>query len=107
MIEAYLFGRVSSVHVEGELSRNIPVRSGISQGSVIGPLLFLLFVNDLLDALKSLTLLFADDVKMVTPRTQDMNLHSSLTAALNWSQKWHLPINPAEYNNVTIGRKVL
>ncbi len=59
------------------------MRSGISQGSVIGPLQFLLFVNDFLDALKALTLLFADDVKMVTPRTLDMNLHSSLIDALN------------------------
>ncbi len=104
-IEAYLFGRVSSVNDGGELSRTIPMRSGISQGSVIGPLLFLLFVNDLLNALKALTPLFAD-VKMGTPRTQDMDLHSSLTAALNCSQKWHLPINPVEYNYLTIGRKV-
>ncbi len=106
-IEAYLFGRVSSVNDGGDLSRTIPMRSGISQGSVIGPLLFLLFVNDLLDALNALTLLFADEVKMVTPRTQDMNLHSCLTAALNWSQKWHLSINPVEYTFLTIGRKVL
>ncbi len=46
---------------------------------MIGPLLFLLFVYDLPDVLETLTLLFADDVKMVTHRSQSMNLRSSLT----------------------------
>ncbi len=42
------------------------MHSDVPQGSVIGPLLFFLFVNDLPDVLETLTLLFADDVKMVT-----------------------------------------
>ncbi len=42
------------------------MHSGVPQGAVIGPFLFLLFVNDLSDVLEALTLLFADDVKMVT-----------------------------------------
>ncbi len=52
------------------------MHSDVPQGSVICPLLFLLFVNDLPDVLKSPTLLFADDVKMVTRKTQNMNLLS-------------------------------
>ncbi len=54
--------------------------SCVPQGSVIGPLVFLVSVNGLADVLEALTLLFADDVKMVTRRSQSMNLHGSLTA---------------------------
>ncbi len=54
----------------------IPVHSGALQGSVIDPLLFLLFVNDIPDVLEVLTLMFEDDVKMVTRQSQNMNLHS-------------------------------
>ncbi len=63
--------------------------------------MFLLFVNDL----QALTLLFAGDVKLVAPRTQNMNLHSSLIAVWDWSQKWDLQINPAKCNYLTIGRE--
>ncbi len=63
-IKAYLSCQVSRVQVGGKHSGAIPMRSGVPQGSVIGPLLFLLFVNDLPDVLETLTLLFADDVKM-------------------------------------------
>ncbi len=59
----------------------IPMHSNVPQGSVIGPLLVLLFMNELPDVLEALTLLFPDDVKMFTRRTQNINLHSSLTAA--------------------------
>ncbi len=66
----------------------------------------LLFVNDLPDVLETMTLLFADDVKMVTRRSQSMNLHSSLTAAWDWSKKWGLPNKPTKCNYLTIGREV-
>ncbi len=70
-IEAYLSGRVLRVDVGGEHSGAIPMHNGVTQGSVIGPLLFLLFVNGLPDVLEALTLLFADDVKLVSRWTQN------------------------------------
>ncbi len=63
-------------------------------------------MNDLPDALETLTMLLADDVKLVTPWTQNMNLHISLIAAWDFSQKLDLPINPAKCNYLTIGREV-
>ncbi len=50
-------------------------------GSVIGPLLFLLVVNGLPHALEALTMLFANGVKLVTQRPQNVDLHSSLIVA--------------------------
>ncbi len=61
------------------------------------------FVNDLLHILETMTLLFADDVKMVTRQTQNINLHSYLTAALDWSTKLDLPTYSAKCNYLTIG----
>ncbi len=55
---------------------------------------------------ETMTLLFADDVKMVTRRSQSRNLHNSLTAAWGWSKKWDLPINPIKCNYRTIGPEV-
>ncbi len=60
------------------------MRTGVPQGSMIGPPSFRLFVDDLPGALEAQALLFAHDVKMATPRTQKMNLHSPLIAAWDW-----------------------
>ena len=63
-IEAFLIGRSQTVALEGESSKEVPVTSEVSQGSVLGPLLFLLYINDLPDLpknIKSQVRLFADD----------------------------------------------
>ncbi len=105
-IEAYLTDRVLRVHVDGELSRTIPMCNGVPRGSVIGPLLFPTFVKDLPDTLEVLTPFFADNIKMVTQRTENMSLHSSPIAAWDWPKKWDLLINPTKCNYLTIGLEI-
>ena len=53
--------RTQAVVLEGESSSEVPVTSGVPQGSVLGPLLFLLYINDLLQNIQSQVRLFADD----------------------------------------------
>ena len=63
-IESYLTGRQMRVMVRGRASRWERVRSGVPQGSVLGPLLFLLYVNELPDWIANSMIMFADDTKI-------------------------------------------
>ena len=65
IIRDFLTGRSFRVCVGGEFSNLKDVLSGIPQGSVLGPLLFVLYINDLPDSIKSFAKLFADDLKMI------------------------------------------
>ncbi len=68
-IKLYLSTRSYQVQIDGVLSREAACLSGVPQGSVVGPLLFLLYINDLPAALGYSAFLFADDVKMVFPQS--------------------------------------
>ena len=60
-IRAFLVGRTHAVVLDWESSSEVPVKSGVPQGSVLGPLLFLLYINDLPQNIQSQVRLFADD----------------------------------------------
>ena len=92
----FLSERGFEVRVGSTYSRYFKVLSGVPQGTVLGPLLFLIFINDLPDGLKSFASLFADDLKFVT-RTMNHNETQCDIEKLNqWQKQWLLKFNVDE-----------
>ena len=88
--EDYLTGRTQRVVVDGVASTWSPVTSGVPQGSILGPLLFVIFINDLPDfTVKEIeTALYADDTKLqdtITSTNDCERLQQSLTNIDHWS----------------------
>ena len=75
-IASWLNGRQQRVVLNGHKSLWIQVLSGVPQGSVLGPLLFIIFVNDLDDGVISKLLKFADDVKLIGPVASERDVDS-------------------------------
>ena len=87
-IQAWLTDRRERVIVEGDISNWKPVLSGVPQGSGLGPILFLIFINDLDDDLSSKVLKFADGKKVfstVKTDTDKETLQDDLTKLVKWS----------------------
>lgn len=79
------------------------------QGSVLGPLLFLLFVNDVPEWILCSIKMFADDTKIWTSiksRSVASTLQRDLNKLIEWSQKWLLSFNPAKCKVMSIGHKI-
>ncbi len=77
--------------------------SGVPQGSVIGPILFVIYVNDLPDHLTEDSLLYADDIKPIAPRNRHDILQYSLNSSTSWSKDWELDLNPTKNEHPPIG----
>jgi hypothetical protein len=89
-IQNFLKDRKQSVVVEGVTSEYISVQSGVPQGSVLGPSLFL-YINDMLDNIRSTVRLFADDTIMYLMITSDVDavhLQEDLDKLASWEQAW-------------------
>ena len=86
-IEKWLTHRRQRVIVDGEISNWKSVLRGVPQGSVLGPILFLIYINDLEDDISSKVLEFADDTKVFRKGTNDTN-KQSLQDDLDKLVKW-------------------
>ena len=104
IIKDFLSDRVMNVKVGDAVSKEKPVLSGVPQGSVLGPLLFLLFINDLPESMKNEIKIFADDVKMVVDPMQNQTVLSDLHELLIWESVWLLKFNIEKCKVLHIGK---
>ena len=82
----------------------------VFQGSVLGPLLFVVYINDLAEHVKSLVYLFVDDTKIshqVSSPEDAQQLQKYLIAPSKWSFTWLLEFNTDKYHVLRIGRLIL
>jgi len=95
----FLFNRIQlAVRINNKTLEYIPLKSGVPQGSVLGPLLFLIFINGIVDIFGSgLTVkLFADDEKIfaiINNVDDSVLLQERLDALYAWSDLWQLPLS--------------
>ena len=107
-IQNFLINRTQQVVVEGRHSCAGAVTSGVPRGSALGPTLFIIYINDLGDGIKSTIHLFADDTilynttKTATDSTQlqdDIRTHES------WEGRWQTAFNKAKCHQLTVTMK--
>ena len=106
-IEAWLTNRQQRVCIQGKFSTWTAVTSGVPQGSVLGPVLFLIFINDLDKDLESCVLKFADDTKLfrgITETQDNVTLQKDLVVLQRWSENWQMQFNVDKCKVMHIGK---
>ena len=96
--KSYLKARRQKVVIKNNSSAYCEISAGVPQGSVLGPLLFIIYINDIADKLISLSRLFADDTSFGYSNRDTMQLKNVIAHDLNemdiWSKKWLMSFNP-------------
>jgi hypothetical protein len=107
VIKDFLTNRTQKVVVEGVISSSQPVTSGVPQGSVLGPLLFLIYINDLCQDLDSKIRLFADDTvlyrEILSPEDHK-TLQCDLDKVLLWCRNNEMSLNAKKCNVMSVCR---
>ena len=101
LISSFLSNRLLRVVLDGKSSQEYPVYAGVSQGSILGPTLFILYINDLPDDVICDIAIYADDTTLYSIQASDLSqqlelaseLESDLRDSVNWGRKWLVDFN--------------
>jgi len=107
-ISSFLSARKQRVTLNGTQPSWHSVISGVPQGTVLGPLLFLLYINDIVTNISSEIRLFADDCivyRTITYQSDCMALQADIDILLNQSNVWQMKFNPSKCHILSIGRQ--
>ena len=107
--KCFLTTRSQRVVVNGQFSKWLPVASGVPRGSILGPLLFILYIDDIRHVVEDSSIkYFADDLSLylqVSCYEDCLKLQNDLTRVHVWSLKWHPKLNPKKCEAVNISNK--
>ena len=106
-ISEFLCDSTQVVRVNGAQSAPAPVVSGVSQGTVLGPVIFVIYINDILDSVASEGFLIADDTKIfhkITSQEDTFKFQSGIEALEDSSNKWLLHFHPDKCQVLTLGK---
>ena len=97
-ITDFLTFRKQRVFLNGQASIWASIEAGVPKGSILGPLLFLIYINDLSDDLSTTAKLFADDTSLFSivqnVNTSASHLKNELRKISNWAFQWKMSFNP-------------
>ena len=102
--KSFLQDRTQQVRIGKELSNVSKVTSGIPQGSVLGPVLFTIFINDLPECVNGLCKIFADDTKVYNTCDNHNILQNDLLSLQHWSNTWQLLFNNDKCKCIQYGK---
>jgi hypothetical protein len=106
-VKNWLTNRKQQVVVEGEKSKETYVTSGVPQGSVLGPILFLIYINDLPERVQSQVRIFADDTILYRPISTPQDavaLQKDLNHLVDWEQEWLMEFHPLKCQVIRVTR---
>ena len=109
-VKDFLSNRTQKVKINGTYSESIQVTSGVPQGSVLGPILFLIYINDLPEAITVLMKLFADDAKIYRSITNVRHVNqvqTSVNNAVTWTNIWEMMFNFKKCKHLHIGSRTI
>ena len=104
-IKNFLKDRKQKVVVDGVSSPEAAVASGVPQGSVLGPVLFLVYINDIIKDITSNIRLFADDCliyRVINTKSDHQALQEDLNRLYNWSKSWQMAFNVSKCFSMSI-----
>lgn len=103
-LTCFLSNRSQRVKIYNTFSKNKSVQSGVPQGSVLGPTLFLIYINDISRNLVSSIYLFADDVKLFNHSSNCNCIQNDLDKISSWCNEWQLKVATQKCNVLYIGK---
>jgi hypothetical protein len=111
LFNSYLSNRKQCVVVDGIKSAMIDIQAGVPQGSRLGPLLFIIYINDIVEGLESEILIFADDCSLLASGTDPTEtaeqLNRDLQQISSWADKWKVTFNAGKTKDIIFSNKML